>query len=476
VPPMGDTTIHSKPLSVAVVGGGAAGIAAAHYLRRGGCRVEVIEAGARLGGRMASARLGGRSITLGGKNIGGRYELFREFVRTMGNHPFEKFGLNTSRIRDGRIVTFDDERRWPALVELLRICTLGDVRKAAAMAAAIRYDRRNAFLGGPYFTALAQRHGERPIAGYFSRTFCDEVVRPMSVRMNGAEPDEIALGNFGTNLAMIFDSYEQLRHGLEPLFESFAQSVPVRLTTTAESLIVRGRRVVGVRVRSADGRGEDLEFDRVVLALPACLAANLVRPHARALAELLGLVRYFPVGVVVAAYARPIFDKTARALVFPDDAPLSNAGAYGPDERHIVRYTFSGAAARGPLASAPNMEHLLDLGEYALSRYVSVKRDERISFVGKTMRIGLCAYARDHSTFIAALAAELRQLPNLEMTGDYLQGASIEGCFRASFASAVRILGANELAFDAPAARSKWMRAIPPILTTAKRRTCAPLD
>src|SRR5215470_15446132 len=94
-------------LSIAVVGGGAAGMAAAYHLRRQGHHVEVIERGSCLGGRMATATLGSRKIALGGKNIGRRYTLFREFVRDMGDQPFEYFGLNSSRIRDGRVVTLD---------------------------------------------------------------------------------------------------------------------------------------------------------------------------------------------------------------------------------------------------------------------------------------------------------------------------------------------------------------------------------
>jgi oxygen-dependent protoporphyrinogen oxidase len=441
------------PRSIAVIGGGAAGLAAAYYLRRGGCRVELIEAGSCLGGRMASAKLGNRSIALGGKNIGRRYTLFREFVREMGDQPFEKFGLNSSRIRNGRTVTFDDDRRWAGMFDLLRNCTLGDIFKAACIAAAIKRDRRNAFLGGPYLTALATRRDNSGLASYFSQAFCDEIVRPMSVRMNGAEPDEIALGNFGTNLSMIFDSYEQLRDGLDPLFERFAQSGPLRLATRAESLIVRDGGVVGLRVRDENGL-QELECDHVVLALPACLAADLVRPHARGLAQLLETVRYFPAGVVVAAYNRPIFGEEMRALVFPPDQALSNAGVYGMTERHIVRYTFSGAAARDLLGNEPAIEHLLDLGERTLSSYVPVHRHERISFVGRVMGIGLCAYAPDYCGFIAGLHAELARLRGLELTGDYLQGASIEACFRASLASAVRIGAANagELELNARAA------------------------
>jgi oxygen-dependent protoporphyrinogen oxidase len=434
------TTRSNVSPSIAVVGGGAAGIAAAFYLRRKGCRVDVIECGSRLGGRMATARLGARDIALGGKNIGRHYSLFRDFVREMGNQPFEYFGLNSSRIRDGHIVTFDGERRWSGLFRFLRTCTAGDAVKVARMAAAIKCDPRNAFLGAAFFSNLAKRRCDDRIETYLSRGFCQEIVRPMSVRMNGAEPNEIGLGNFGTNLCMIFDTYDQLRDGLEPLFERFAQTCDLRLATTARSLVVRGGRVVGVQVEGPRGV-EELQFDHVVLAIPACHAAELVRPHGQELARRLDLVRYFPVGVVVAEYDRPIFDKDVRALVFPRNQPLSNAGAYGINDRHIVRYTFSGAAARGLLASDPSPEGLLARGERILSKFAPVGECSRASFVGRVMQTGLCAYALDHAGFIVGIESALRRLPGLELTGDYLQGASIEACFRASLACAERLAG-----------------------------------
>lgn len=424
--------------SIGIVGGGAAGLAAAYYLRRQGHRVEVIEGGSRLGGRMATAMLGNRPVALGGKNIGRHYALFREFVREMGDQPFEYFGLNSSRIQDGRIVTLDAERRWRGMLRTLSACTPGDIVKAARMALALRRDRRNAFLGGPFFARLAKRTGHVRVAEYFSPSFCEQVVRPMSVRMNGAEAAEVPLGNFGTNLCMVFDTYEQLRDGLEPLFERFAETGPMRLGTTVEDLLVDGGRIVGLRVRGPNGI-EDLAYDHVVLAIPACHAAKLVGPHAAELARLLGAIRYNPVGVVVAEYSRPIFTKDMRALVFPEGEALSNAGVYGIEERHIVRYTFSGAAARPLLAGNPDIAELLDHGERLLARFVPVRSEERVSFAGKVMPIGLCAYSEDHMGFAAGIDGALRRIPGLHLAGDYLQGASIEACFRASFACADRL-------------------------------------
>ncbi|MEL6909988.1 MAG: FAD-dependent oxidoreductase, partial [Cyanobacteria bacterium J06598_4] len=88
-----------KSRTYAVVGGGASGIAAAHYLQQQGIAVELIEMGERLGGRIATQTMGERQMAMGGKNIGKGYRLFREFTAAMGDNPYEFFGLNSSQVR-----------------------------------------------------------------------------------------------------------------------------------------------------------------------------------------------------------------------------------------------------------------------------------------------------------------------------------------------------------------------------------------
>ena len=96
-----------------VIGGGASGMAAADFLRQANQPVELLEQGASLGGRIAPGELEGDPVDLGGKNIGHRYHLFREFARRHGDPSFEHFGINSSRVGpDGRLTTVDSARRW----------------------------------------------------------------------------------------------------------------------------------------------------------------------------------------------------------------------------------------------------------------------------------------------------------------------------------------------------------------------------
>ena len=65
-----------------------------------------------VGGRMGTVRLGDRMLDCGGKNIGRQYTLFRQFAESLGSHPLEHFGLNSSQVVDGEVRTFDGRARW----------------------------------------------------------------------------------------------------------------------------------------------------------------------------------------------------------------------------------------------------------------------------------------------------------------------------------------------------------------------------
>jgi len=425
----------------AVVGGGISGIAAAYYLRRIGIDAEILEKSERLGGRIGSCRLGDRWLDFGGKNIGRRYRRFREFTASLGDNPYEYFGINSSQVRDGRIVTFDSKRRWTSMFDILRHCSKRDLLRFARMALAIKRDEANGFLGSRYFDRVGERFDDRPARSYFGDEFCRRILRPMTVRMNGAEPDEVYLGNLGSNIKMVLDSYDQLSLGMKRVLDQFADTVTVRLGASVESLApVDGGRVA-LSVSNGSGGPAQHVYDGVVLATTARLTARIVADAAPALSHLLADVRYYPVALVLAKYNRAVFTPAMRALVFDEDEPISNAGSYGVDDRDIVRYTFSGRAARTLLDGRTDTEALLDLAEERLNRYVPVSRNDREAFVGQRFEHGLCAYTDHIGRFRSGVQQELRALPGVYLAGDYLRGASIEACFHSAEGAASAIAG-----------------------------------
>jgi oxygen-dependent protoporphyrinogen oxidase len=415
-----------------VVGGGASGLAAAYFLRQRGLESIVVERESTAGGRMGTMSLGGRTIDCGGKNIGKRYQLFRAFAASLGSHPFEYFGLNSSQVVDGHVRTFDAGSRWRTLRDVTRGVGTHDVLRLAHLIWKVKSDEAAGYLGSPLSRHLAARYDEHPASQYFSPAFCRRVLRPMSVRMNGAEPDEIFVGNLGSNLRMILDTYEQFVHGLGPLLRDFQQQYDVRLGTSVDALLVRGGRARGVRARSADGRIVELQGAGVIVATPASTAATLVAPVLPCVAEQLQTVAYYPVALVVAEYDRPVFTSDVRAFVFGDDEIVSNAGAYGINALNVVRYTFSGKAARERLAQSPDNEDLLMEAEQTLGRFVPLAPEWRQRFAARRFAPGLCAYTPHHARLVDGITREIETVPGLGLTGDYMRGASIEACFRAA--------------------------------------------
>ena len=426
-----------------VVGGGASGLAAAFFLKQRGVESVILERDGTPGGRMGTVTLGDRSLDCGGKNIGKKYRLFRQFAASVGTYPFEYFGLNSSQVIDGRVKTFEARARWRTLVDLTRGVAATDVVRFGRLLWRVKADETAGYLGSPLSRTLAARFDDRPASRYFSPEFCRRIIRPMSVRMNGAEPDEIFFGNLGSNVRMILDTYEQFAHGLAPLLRDVQQQYDVRLHTAAESLLFARGRVSGVRVRAADGTTSDLHGAGVILATPARAAATLAEAVLPGLAGHLRTVAYHPVTLIVAEYDRPVFTSDIRAFVFGDDEVVSNAGAYGINDLNLVRYTFSGRAARAAIDEA-DAEHLLRAGEAALARYVPLDPAWRRRFVSRRFSPGLCAYAPHHGRLLDRIADELATVPGLHLTGDYIQGASIEACFRAASACVTRLAQEQE--------------------------------
>jgi oxygen-dependent protoporphyrinogen oxidase len=431
-------------MRVAVVGGGIAGIAAAERLSALGHRAEIFEAEPRLGGRISAAPLGEREICLGGKNVGLRYRRFRELVGRRLDVPYEKFGPDTGQLVRGRVRNFSF--RSPRMRARLgaRLTARAQVRgglRFLRLARAVKEDPDNAHLGSRFFAELAQRTGDPTLPRYFGSAICRDAVRHATVRMNAAEPEECHIGNFGTNLGLVVDRFEQLGgSALIDWIGAVEAASRVHVVTPIESLALADGRIKGV----IEADGSRREFDAVVLAVPAHQAARVVGESDPELSRLLCGVRYLPVGVVVAEYDHPAFPPTFAALSAPPGMALSNAGSYGLGERQVVRYTFSGAAAR--TVAEPHCfdpEARLAEAEGFLGRHAPVAGARRLRFAARAFRPGLCAYRRDHAVFLREVGERLDVLGGLALAGDYMRGASLEACVRSGQEAADRVLAGD---------------------------------
>lgn len=414
----------------AIVGGGLSGLAAAWYLQRRGAETHIFEREAALGGRAGSGQLGERWLTLGGKNIGLGYGRFRAFTESLGEYPYEHFGINSSRVLDGRLLTFDSTARVRALTAL-RGVPVSDLARLGRLMLTVRRNPDARFLGEKRGEGLARRYRGKSVEQAFGPRLRELLLRSLTVRVSAAEPDEVPMANVMPYVGMIVDSFEQLRGGMDEVVAAAAARSRVRLGTEVGGLLLERGHVRGLRLTTPSGKGASERFDGVVVATTATAAGRLVGGAASQLAALLAEVRYFPVTVLLAEYEQPVFDAAVRAIVFDADKALSNAGAYGLNDLNVVRYTFSGRKAR-QLPAEPDAEDLVDMAERTLAPFANVNGNRRRALVARRMSPGLCAYHSDQASFLRALTPAERALPGLTLTGDYLCGCSIEACFAAA--------------------------------------------
>lgn len=421
------------------MGGGIAGIAAADELAARGHRVEIFESGRSLGGRIAPRMLGEREVCLGGKNIGERYTELRRVLARRGCDRYEYFGPETAQLVRGRARMLSLRSPRSRMRIAARLAVRGELlkgRRFLKLASRVREHEPSRFFGDPWFAELARRTGDPSVIEHFGKGLAD-VLRHVTVRMNGAEPEEAHLGNFGTNLALVVDRFEQLAgNGLSTFTRAAETAHEVHLRTPVEALLRDGGRVVGVR---AGGREHD-GFDAVILAVPANAAAPLLAADDAQLAHQLESVRYFPVAVVVAEYAEPVFPAAYAALAAPAGMALSNAGSYGRDERNVLRLTFSGRAAREQITPAAfDPERLMTEAERFLGSHLPGRDPQRVRWQAEVLAPGLCAYTREHERLLQEIAERLREHPRLLLAGDYMRGASLEACARSGLDCAARV-------------------------------------
>jgi oxygen-dependent protoporphyrinogen oxidase len=425
---------------VAVIGSGISGLTAALRLHNAGVEVEVLERDFKLGGRFGIDTLGDKSVMLGGKNIGRKYSSLRAFLGWLGVANYEEFGINSSRVINGQIHTLDSSRRLRSLKNIFQMGTLGDLLRVARIARQVRKDESARFLGSELSSDLYLRYGDEVLSGFFGRKITSNMLRPMTVRMNGAEPSEFYLSNFGTNLAMVMDTYDQLKRGIQPALNEISRIIPVKAGTRVIDLSMTRKRCQGVLVHD-ESRNEltELDYDGVILAMPADAAAEILAKSMSRLSGCLRQVKYHPSTVGVIEYDGDVFTHEVRAIAM-DDGPCSNAGAYGINDRNIVRYTFSGKPGRLHNPGEQYVRELIRATERKLENYLGINIPPQVRGVFRHWKTAYCAYAPAYPRLLGSIRGQVESVRGLELAGDYLKGVSLESCCRSGGEAAATIL------------------------------------
>ncbi|MGW7687866.1 protoporphyrinogen oxidase [Streptomyces asiaticus] len=472
---------------VVVIGGGIAGLAAAHRLLDGGARVTVLEASGRLGGKLRSGEIEGVPVDLGAESMLARRPEAVELARAVGLGD----RLQPPATATASLWTRDGLRPMPK-GHVMGVP--GDLEPLAASGviseeglARIARDRElpptpvgeDVALGG----FLAERLG---------REVVDRLVEPL---LGGVYAGDVYRTSMRASVPTLFEvaqSGRPLTEGVRELAERSArrQDGPVFMgidggigrlpLAVAEAVRAAGGEIrTGAPVRelrrTADGwtvavdgaggtggvdggdgtGGTDgppvVAADAVVLAVPAPAAARLLAAGAPAASAELATVDYASMALVTMAFRRTDVASLAEGsgfLVPPVDGRTIKAATFssrkwgwlrdaGPDlfvlRTSIGRFDDEADLKRDD-ADLVRMS-LTDLGEaVGLAAKPVASRVDRWDG-------GLPQYPVGHLDRVARIRAEVAKVPGLAVCGALYDGVGIPACVGSARKAADELLG-----------------------------------
>ncbi|MFG2994248.1 protoporphyrinogen oxidase [Streptomyces sp. NPDC048257] len=471
--PGGSSGSTGSPDHVVVIGGGIAGLAAAHRLLAGGVRVTLLEAGPRLGGKLYAGELAGARVDLGAESM---------------------------------------LARRPEAVALARAVGLGEAVQAPATATAHLWTRgalrpmpRGHVMGvpgdlGPLAASgvlsaegLARIEAERTlppteigedvavgayVAARLGREVVDRLVEPLlggvyagdayRISMRAAVPQ---LFEAARTHALLGDGVRELQRRAEaapqqagPVFAGIDGGIGRLPLAVAEACRSAGARLVTdtpVRevIRTAAGwrvvaDAEVVEADAVVVATPAGPAARLLDGLAPAAAAELRGVEYASMALITMAFRRselpeavsgggasgflvpPVDGRTIKASTFS-----SNKWAWaGADpELFLLRTSVGRYADEGDLQREDG--ELVDLSLADLGEAVGLAARPVASTVTRWDG-GLPQYPVGHLDRVARIRGAVAALPGLAVCGAVYDGVGIPACIASADKAADAVLAA----------------------------------
>jgi len=449
-----------------IVGGGISGLTVAYFLRRAGFAVTVLEAGNSPGGTMKTVAEGGWLVETGPTSALETTPLFGEM--------FDELGITGERLyaaaaagrryilRDGKLHplpmspgAFVMSSLWSARGKL-RLMKEPFVGRAAEEETIAQFVSRrlgrefldyaiNPFVAGVY----AGDPSSLSVRAAFPKLYALEerygglmrgMVRGAGERRKRAEKakDRARMFSFRNGMQTFPDALARLQGGgmrTECAVTSIERKAPPDGTP---AFVVRCRR---------GGREESLEAPVVVMAVPAYVAGELIRPFSPALAESLGRMYYPPVtevflGFPSSSMGRPldgfgflvperekrnILGTIWTSALFPGRAPAG----------HVALTTFVGGSRQPSLAG-------LDDGEIAgmvsaeLRALMGVRGDPVYAKVVRWQK-AIPQYTLGHLALMAELGEFEARTRGLYFGGNYRGGIAVGDCLTAGESLARRI-------------------------------------
>jgi protoporphyrinogen/coproporphyrinogen III oxidase len=456
---------------IAVVGGGIAGLAAARDLVRSGHDVTLIHADERLGGKIRSSLVGQVDLDEGPDSVLARVPFAVELAKELG------LGDELVPQPPGSAYLYSRGalRRLPE-GNVLGIPTDLDALAASGVVSAWGVSRAADDLTAPADEPVGLVDGDESVGDLVRRRLGDEIlermVDPLLGGINAGDADRLSLEAGAPQIAAaagrhpsLIESlraqraaapapsdapvFYTLRGGLTRLTDALADSLDgadVRTATTVASIAPGSG---GYRLELvSNGMRATVDVDRVLLATPSYVAADLLRDLAPAAAAGLGSIDYS--SVVLTALAVP------EAAV---ERPLDASGYLIPRVEGLLLTACTWTSVKWPHLRTPGQLLLrASAGRYGDDRAIEMDDDELLAAVladlGTTMGLSgepidvritrwprsFPQYTPGHRARVDRIESALAdEAPGIALAGAAYRGVGIPACINSGRTAATAL-------------------------------------
>ncbi|QOV34886.1 protoporphyrinogen oxidase [Streptomyces ferrugineus] len=452
---------------VVVIGGGIAGLAAAHRVLAGGRRVTVLEASDRVGGKLLPGEIAGVRVDLGAESMLARRPEAVALAREVGL----------------------DERLQPPATATASIWTRGALRPMPKGHVMGVPGTASALAGVLSDEGLAriERDADLPrtevgddvavgeyVAARLGREVVDRLVEPLLGGVYAGDAYRISMRSAVPQLYQAARTHDSLTEAVReiqakaaanqqtgPVFMGIEGGVGQLPLAVTESVRARGGEIVtgapvtelrreasgGWRVAAGD---RVLHADAVVVAVPAPAAAGLLRAEAPEAAAELDGVEYASMALITLAYRRagtglpagsgflvpPVDGRTIKASTF-----ASQKWGWIADENPdvVVLRTSVGRYGETEILDRDDA-HLVDVSRRDLEAATGLDATPLETRVTRWTD-GLPQYPVGHHARVARVREHIAKVPGLAVCGAPYDGVGIPACIASAYAAVDQLDG-----------------------------------
>ncbi|THA41220.1 protoporphyrinogen oxidase [Streptomyces sp. A1547] len=459
--PAGPAGASAPARHAVVIGGGIAGLAAAHRLLADGLRVTLLEAGPRLGGKLLAGELAGAPVDLGAESVLARRPEALELARAVGlGEALQPPATATAHLwTRGALRPMPRGHVMGVPGDLAPLAASGVLSAEGLARIEAERELPPAEIGedvavGEYVAArlgheVVDRLVEPLLGGVYAGNAYRISMRAAVPQLFEAARTHASLGE-GVRALQHQAAAQQPEQAGRPVFSGIDGGIGRLPQAVAEACRAAGARIsTGTAVRELlrTARGwrvvtgaEVIDADAVVLAVPAGPAARLLDGHAPAAAAELRTVEYASMALVTMAFRRSELP-----------AVITGGGASGflvppVDGRTIKASTFSSnkwawaGADPGLFLLRTSVGRYGDEGDLGRedSELVEVSLRDLGEAVGLAARPvastvtrwdgGLPQYPVGHLARVARIRGAVAALPGLAVCGALYDGVGIPAC------------------------------------------------